>query len=71
MTRNDGFDPVGLAEIAGMLGVSHQRATQIMDRRLHPAAPEGVRLKRGTVWRQSEVVAYLLSIGRRIDPGSA
>ena len=61
---SDAFDPVGVAEIAAMLGVSHQRAGQIMDRRLHPDAPEGVHLKRGTVWSKRDVAAYLLSLGR-------
>jgi predicted DNA-binding transcriptional regulator AlpA len=64
MGPRDTFDPVGLAEIAEMLGVSHQRAGQIMDRRLHPEAPQGKRLKRMTVWSKREVEAYLLSIGR-------
>jgi hypothetical protein len=63
MTRST-FDPVGIAEIAEMLGVSHQRAGQIMDRRTHPDAPGGVQLKRGTIWSKREVSAYLLSTGR-------
>lgn len=65
MTRKALPPLVGLAEIAEMAGgVSKQRAGQIMDRRLHPEAPEGQHLKCGPVWLKADVAAYLLSLGR-------
>ncbi len=47
----------GLAELAGLAGVSRQRAGQIAS---HPDFPEPVqRLAMGPVWRESDVRAFL------------
>lgn len=56
--RQTAPDVVGLDEIAAMLGVSKQRASQLMDRRLHDDAPEGKLLARGRVWSRLAVVKY-------------
>lgn len=66
MARADGFDPVGIGEIALMIGESKQNTRYIMDREVHPGAPEPVTLLRMKVWRQSEVVRYLRSVGRTV-----
>lgn len=47
----------GLAEIAGLAGVSRQRAGQLA---AHPDFPEPVdRLAMGPVWLESDVKAFL------------
>lgn len=47
----------GLAEIAGLAGVSRQRASQIA---AHPDFPKPVdRLAMGPVWRESDVEKFL------------
>ena len=47
----------GLAEIAGLAGVSRQRASQLA---AHPDFPHPVdRLAMGPVWRESDVQAFL------------
>jgi hypothetical protein len=47
----------GLAEIAGLAGVSRQRASQIA---AHPDFPKPVdRLAMGPVWRESDVIKFL------------
>jgi prophage regulatory protein len=47
----------GLAEIAGLAGVSRQRASQIT---AHPDFPEPVqRLAMGPVWLEADVKAFL------------
>jgi hypothetical protein len=47
----------GLAEIAGLAGVSRQRASQLT---AHPDFPEPVdRLAMGPVWRESDVTKFL------------
>ena len=47
----------GLAEVAGLAGVSRQRAGQIAN---HPDFPEPVdRLAMGPVWREADVKAVL------------
>ena len=66
MVRTDGFDPVGNGEIAAMIGESKQNTRYIMDRRVHPDAPEPVVLERGKVWPRAEVIRYLRSVGREV-----
>lgn len=51
-------DVVGIGEIGQMLGVSKQRAGQLMDPRLHPEAPKSKQLARMRVWLRPEVVRY-------------
>jgi predicted DNA-binding transcriptional regulator AlpA len=47
----------GLAEVAGLAGVSRTRAGQLAN---HPGFPEPVqRLAMGPVWRESDVQAFL------------
>ena len=47
----------GLAEIAGLAGVSRQRASQLAG---HPDFPAPIaRLAMGPVWRESDVQAFL------------
>lgn len=53
----------GMDEIAEMAGVSKQRASQLMDRRVHPDAPKGQELKRGRVWLKADAADYLRSTG--------
>lgn len=67
MARTDEFDPVGLAEIAEMIGESKQNTRYIMDRDVHPAAPEPKVLARGKVWPRAEVIRYLRAAGRLPD----
>ena len=64
MTRRKMPELAGMDEIAAMAGVSKQRASQLMDRRLHPDAPEGQQLKRGRVYLKADVADYLLRLGR-------
>lgn len=56
----------GLAEIAGLAGVSRQRAAQLA---AHPGFPEPVdRLAMGPVWREADVTKFLATprkAGRR------
>lgn len=66
MARADGFDPVGIAEIAAMTGDSKQNLNYLMNL---PGAPEPVELARMKVWRKSEVVQYLGKIGHRGPDG--
>jgi hypothetical protein len=63
------FDPVGNAEIAAMIGESKQNTRYIMDRDVHPDAPEPVVLERGKVWPRHAVVRYLLLVGREVSWG--
>lgn len=58
-------DVVGLDEIAAMLNVSKQRASQLMDRRIHPEAPAGRELARGRVWFRAAVVKYATEVLQR------
>jgi hypothetical protein len=53
---------VGNDEIAAMLGVSKQRAKQLMDPRTHPRAPKGQQLRGGRFYLRSDVEAYALKI---------
>jgi predicted DNA-binding transcriptional regulator AlpA len=47
----------GLAEVAGLAGVSRKRAWQLSQ---HPQFPQPVQtLAMGPVWRESDVVAFL------------
>ena len=47
----------GLAEVAGLAGVSRKRAWQLTQ---HPAFPEPVQaLAMGPVWRESDVETFL------------
>ena len=47
----------GLAEVAGLAGVTRKRAWQLTQ---HPAFPEPVQvLAMGPVWRESDVQAFL------------
>lgn len=47
----------GLAEIAGLAGVSRQRAAQLAR---HPDFPKPVdRLAMGPVWREADVIEFL------------
>jgi predicted DNA-binding transcriptional regulator AlpA len=47
----------GLAEVAGLAGVSRKRAWQLSQ---HPKFPQPVQvLAMGPVWRESDVVAFL------------
>ena len=47
----------GLAEVAGLAGVTRQRAYQLTR---HPKFPKPVQeLAMGPVWRESDVVAFL------------
>jgi hypothetical protein len=47
----------GLAEVAGLAGVSRQRAGQLAN---HPDFPEPVdRLAMGPVWREADVMKFL------------
>jgi predicted DNA-binding transcriptional regulator AlpA len=47
----------GLAEVAGLAGVSRQRAGQLAN---HPDFPKPVdRLAMGPVWREKDVQAFL------------
>jgi len=59
----------GLAEIAGLAGVSRQRASQLA---AHPDFPEPVqRLAMGPVWREADVQKFLATPrkpGRRTRP---
>ncbi len=72
MGRADSFDPVGLAEIAAMIGESKQNTRYIMDRRVHREAPAAVPLARGKVWKRTEVVKYLRAAGRQVtEPGAS
>ena len=61
----------GLAEIAGLAGVSRQRAGQLA---AHPAFPAPVaRLAMGPVWREADVTKFLATErkpGRRPKTGS-
>jgi hypothetical protein len=66
MARADGFDPVGIGEIALMIGESKQNTRYIMDRNVHPDAPAPVPLQRMKVWPRAEVVRYLRSAGRTV-----
>ena len=60
----------GLAEIAGLAGVSRQRAAQLA---AHPDFPKPVdRLAMGPVWRETDVTKFLATprkAGRRPTPG--
>jgi hypothetical protein len=58
-------DVVGVGEIAVMLGVSKQRAGQLMDRRVHPEAPKSKKLARMQVWLLPEVVKYAREVLKR------
>jgi len=53
-----------LGWIRTALGVSKQRAGQIVDRRLHPGAPEPQRLADGPAWLLSVIEEHLLASGR-------
>jgi hypothetical protein len=66
MARADGFDPVGNAEIAEMIRESKQLTRYIMDRAIHPEAPEPVTLERGKVWPRAAVIRYLRASGRTV-----
>jgi hypothetical protein len=65
MTREDGFDPVGITEIAGLPDppMSKQLAVYVMN---GEEAPEPVQLARMKVWRASEVIPYLRAGGRKV-----
>lgn len=67
MARDGTFDPVGNAEIAAMLGESKQLTRYIMDRAIHPDAPEPVTLERGKVWPRAAVIRYLRASGRAVS----
>lgn len=57
MTRNRIPKLAGLAEVAGLAGVSRQRAGQIVK---HPDFPEPVqRLAMGPVWLEADVVKFI------------
>lgn len=62
----------GLAEIAGLAGVSRQRAGQLT---VHPQFPEPVqRLAMGPVWLESDVVKFIATprkAGRRPKDAAA
>jgi predicted DNA-binding transcriptional regulator AlpA len=57
------FDPVALAEIAGMTGESTANLNYLLSA---PGSPRPVRLARMKVWRRSEVVVWWASIGRKV-----
>jgi predicted DNA-binding transcriptional regulator AlpA len=57
------FDPVALAEIAGMTGESTANLNYLMSA---PGSPRPVRLARMKVWRRSEVAVWWASIGREV-----
>jgi hypothetical protein len=59
-------DPlVGTTDIGRMLGVSKQRADQLMDERINPEAPEAIETTRGRLWRESEVIRYATEVLKR------
>jgi hypothetical protein len=62
----DGFDPVGIGEIAEMIGESPQTAEYLMGL---PGAPVPVPLRRMKVWRASEVRAYFAAMDDRGPDG--
>lgn len=66
--RKKDADPlVGTTDIGKMLGVSKQRAGQLMDERINPDAPDAIETLRGRLWRKSEVIKYATEIlGRKV-----
>lgn len=64
MTAGTAPDVVSISDIGRMAGVTRQRASQIMDRRIHPDAPESAQTGAGAIWDRQAVADYLLSLGR-------
>lgn len=60
---------VGGLEIAAMFGRSKQYVGWLLDRRIHPDAPEGRKLAGGTFYLESDIIAYARHLGRPVTKG--